>query len=237
MQDNKEQFRQNNPQPYNLTANYSFFIYSSIQPYQLLSHIQTLTHTNIQSQNNIQHDQSRDTPVNHSQNTKKLINLSTLNTQGLSDFTKLRCLSNSVDNRTILLCTETKIKTSSFFPKNINGRAVIYGSSKDLAKNGTALIIGKDLSAHVFKINQTTEFCSSITLKFKNKINILLTAIYLLHGKKDRKEAVNNYNSWLKKPAPTIYTILSWGSLIPTQKTAPQFKRLQQGSNNLYITH
>jgi exonuclease III len=121
-------------------------------------------------------------------NIQDLISLTTLNTRGLNESIKLKSLTNSVNNRSILFCTETKLKKDTTYPKHINGRSIIYGNSNS-AKNGTALIIGKDLSSHVFKITQTTEYCSSIILRFKGKVDILMTALYLPHDKKERRIA------------------------------------------------
>src|SRR5581483_118271 len=96
--------------------------------------------------------------------TRDLITLTTINTKGLNNPTKLKALANHTSDRTILFCTEIKLKQEDNHPKNINGRSIIYGNSGSSARNGTALILGRSLTPHVYKIINHSEYCLSVIL-------------------------------------------------------------------------
>lgn len=154
------------------------------------------THQPLNQDPTISSHSNRNTILSH--NIQNLISFTTLNTRGLNEITKLKILTNSVSSRSIFFCTETKLKKDTTYPRYINGKSIIYGNSIS-AKNGTALIIGEDLSSHVHKIIHTSEYCSSIILKFKGKVDILVTALYLPHDKKERKTASNLLRQSIKK--------------------------------------
>src|SRR6185369_5663551 len=88
------------------------------------SNITSLTNTSISHYSLKNHINPN---FNNKQNIKNFITFTTLNTRGLNASAKLNTLANSVDNRSIFLCTETKLKQDNHYPKNINGRSLIYG--------------------------------------------------------------------------------------------------------------
>jgi hypothetical protein len=176
----------------------------------------TLHHTQstATSSNNISNDPTSSTIQN-------LITFTTINTKGLNNFAKLQALANHTSDRTILFCTETKLKQEDRFPRNINGRSIIYGNSSSSAKNGTALIIGRSLTSHIHKIISHSEYCSSILLKFKGKVNILISAIYLLHDKTERKAATKQVIQMVKTAASNKFHHAILGDFNTYPKNSP----------------
>ena len=176
---------------------------------------------------------SSSTPIHSKEKIKSLLTFSTLNTQGLNVPIKLKNLINSVDNRAILCCTETKLKKDLILPNNYNGRSIIYGSSSS-SKNGTAFIIGKDVKPHVFKILETSEYCLSVILKFKRKTNILFTVIYFPHDSKERKTASKLLHSTIRMARRNNLHHIITGILTHIPKIVLRFRHILPPPNNLF---
>jgi hypothetical protein len=136
-----------------------------------------------------------------------------------------------------MLCTETKLKKGDPHPKNISGRALIYGESNNTARNGTLLIIGKDLSPHVFKICSVSEYCTSIIMKFKGKTNILLTVTYLPHDKKERKLATKQLYQTTKLAIHHKLHHIIMGDFNSYPKSSPSIGAPTSPSKQLIYNH
>jgi hypothetical protein len=122
-----------------------------------------------------------------------------LNTQGNDNWAKLSCLSLSLTHRSIICCDETKPNTNRPFPKRINGNLLISSLPESSSKNGTSILIGKNLTPHIHESFNTSQYWCAIHLKFRPKIDIIITSIYLPHDKDKRSLATSSLISFLRK--------------------------------------
>jgi exonuclease III len=130
---------------------------------------------------------------------------------------------NFVNERTILCCSETKLRKDSKLPNNLFRRSIIYGNSST-SKNGTAIILGKDISPHLFQIIEVSEYCLSISLKFKRKTNIILTSVYLPHDQKERNIAIKQLQSMVKLAQQKNYHHMIMGDFNSYPKSSPSIQ-------------
>jgi exonuclease III len=148
---------------------------------------------------------------NSSNTTRNLISISTINARGLNNPSKLYSLIHGLkNNRAVICCTETK--NNQLFPiKNrVSGTTIISSLPATSAKNGASIILGKDLTKHLFQKFSINEYWTSAHLKFRPKIDIIITSVYLPHNNKERKEAVLSLRQHLNKfPTANFHHILA----------------------------
>jgi len=139
----------------------------------------------------------------HKSNTphiNNLINISTINVRGLNSPEKLHSLTLDLANsRSIICCSETKNNIFKPLSNHSNTHTIISSKPSNSAKNGASIIIGKDISDHIYQTYSYNEFWCSAHLKFRPKIDCIITAIYLPHDNDERKLAVQSLTSHLKK--------------------------------------
>jgi hypothetical protein len=73
----------------------------------------------------------------------------------------------------------------------------------------------------VFKILETSEYCSSMVLKFKRKTNILLTVVYLPHDSKERKSASKLIHSTIRMARQNNFHHIITGDFNSYPKNSP----------------
>jgi exonuclease III len=163
--------------------------------------------SNITNYNHSFHNSSSSTQT---KNITNLLNITTLNVQGLNNRSKLFSLTNQLTNsRSILCCTETKNTKTNPLPKNLYNCSIISSLHSVSAKNGTCIILGSDIKAHIYQTFTINEYWCSVHLKFKPKVNIILTAIYLPHDKTERHIATKSLITHLKSFKTSFHQILT----------------------------
>jgi hypothetical protein len=76
-------------------------------------------------------------------------------------------------------------------------------------KNGASIILSKKFSNHIFKVISTNEYWCSIHLKFKPKVDLLVTAIYLPHDPKERSIALKSLKIYLETADSNMHQVLA----------------------------
>ena len=138
-------------------------------------------------------------PSNNSYIVKNLIDIISLNTQGNDNMAKILALSLSLDPRSLYCCNEVKQNIAHPFPRRINGE-FLFSSIPDLtSKNGTCILVGSDLISHIHETFSENQYWCAIHLKFKPKIDLLITSIYLPHDKEEWKIATSSLIHFLNK--------------------------------------
>jgi hypothetical protein len=127
-----------------------------------------------------------------------LLNISTINTQGLNTKGKLESLANSLINESsIILATETKNNATHRLKNRILNHHIIHSIPSTGSKNGACIILGQESYKHLQKITTLNEYWVAVTLAFKGS-TIELIAIYLPHDLKERKVAIKSLSSHIK---------------------------------------
>ena len=130
---------------------------------------------------------------------KNLINISTINVRGAGDRAKIYSLCQNLRNKRSILCS-TESKQSKVYPlsKKTLNNIIISSEPSVNAKNGTFIIVGEDLGHHIFETKAVNEYWCAIHLKFRPRVNIIITCLYLPHDKKERKIALNSFKDHIK---------------------------------------
>src|SRR3954469_11307309 len=109
--------------------------------------------------------------------------VATCNTRGINDIKKQKDIIewHEKTNNTISIITEIRI--NSITAKTIRNRftnTLIYHSADDEKVNssGVAIIVNKEMAAHIHKISEVAGRCITLILRFKRKVTIAITAIY-----------------------------------------------------------
>jgi exonuclease III len=148
---------------------------------------------------------------NPSNTIRNLINISTINVRGLNSSSKLYSIIQSLkNNRAIICCTETKNNQFSPIKPRVLNTTIISSQPAISAKNGASIILGKDLTKHIFQKISINEYWASVHLKFRPKIDIIVTSLYLPHNPKERKEAIHSLQQHFNKfPTTKFHHILA----------------------------
>jgi Endonuclease/Exonuclease/phosphatase family len=139
-------------------------------------------------------------PTNNSTNTSntstnslpnslsKKFKIGSLNTRGLNDETKFKCLLQYIQNHnyTIFGLSETKLKESTK-KYSSNKNYTIHWSSNENSQAGVALIINKQLFNHHLKTESFKGYVISSYFTFKPKTTICISQIYIPHDKIQKK--------------------------------------------------
>src|SRR5271163_124124 len=122
----------------------------------------------------------------------QLFKIGSLNTRGLNNNTKLKCLLKYTTNNnySIFGLSETKIKESSQIYYKTN-KYITQWSSNESSKAGVALIINRNLFKHHFKTTSFKGYIISAFFNFKPKITLCITQIYIPHDTKNKKETIS----------------------------------------------
>src|SRR5213078_150314 len=76
----------------------------------------------------------------------------------------------------------------------------LFSSIPDLtSKNGTCILVGSDLISHIYETFRENQYWCAIHLKFKFKIDLLVTSVYLPHDKEEQKIATSSLIHFLNK--------------------------------------
>src|SRR3954465_15933451 len=140
--------------------------------------------------------------------------IGTCNTRGLNNQDKQNDVTEwHIDNHmTITSITETRTNNmTNKFLKNHNKEVLIYSTSdpNDINGSGAAIIINRNLGAHIHEIIEESGRAITLILKFKRKTNIAITSIY---NKANRDKRISRQIiEHLKKPN-TSHTELSWAT-------------------------
>jgi len=127
-----------------------------------------------------------------------LLNISTINTQGLNAKGKLESLVYSlINDSSIILATETKNNSTHKLKNKILNNHIIHSKPSTGSKNGACIILGQESYKHLQKITTLNEYWVAITLAFKGS-TIELIVVYLPHDLKERKIATKTLSSHIK---------------------------------------
>ena len=120
------------------------------------------------------------------------LHIASLNTRGLNDETKFKCLLNYIQLKkySIFGISETKIKESSkkYFSNN---NSIIHWSSTNSSQAGVALIINPTLFKHHLKTESYNGYIISSFFNFKPSTTLCITQIYLPHDPNTKKQVIN----------------------------------------------
>jgi len=121
------------------------------------------------------------------------LHIASLNTRGLNDKTKFKCLLKYIQLKNYLIfgISETKIKESSkkYFSNN---DSIIHWSSTDSSQAGVALIINPTLFKHHLKTESYNGYIISSFFNFKPSTILCITQIYLPHDLNIKKQVINH---------------------------------------------
>ena len=123
---------------------------------------------------------SQPTPTSQTPHPLNQLHIASLNTRGLNDDTKFKCLLQFIEikNYSIFGISETKIKESS--KKYLsNNNFTIHWSLTTSIQAGVALIINPHLFQHHLKTETYNGYIISSFFNFKPSITICITQIYL----------------------------------------------------------
>ena len=145
-------------------------------------------------------------PPNSSPSPENL-HIASLNTRGLNDETKFKCLLKFIqkNNFSIFGLSETKIKKSS--KKFIsNNKSIIHWSSTESSQAGVALIINPTLFKYHLKTESFQGYIISSFFNFKPSTTLCVSQIYIPHDPTIKKKVIDqikiliNYNTSLNYP-------------------------------------
>jgi Exonuclease III len=129
-----------------------------------------------------------------------MLKIGSLNTRGLNDDTKLKCLLEYTKNQnySIFGLSETKIKKThqKFYSTK---DYTIHWSSNNNSKAGVALIINNSLFNHHFKTEFLDSYIISSYFSFKPKITLCISQIYIPHDTKNKKKTINYIKNLVHK--------------------------------------
>ena len=150
---------------------------------------------------------SNSLPSQPPQHQKPLL-IKTLNVQGLNTHGKIESLYN--DDYNIISCyTETKNSIAHLLPNKFKNRILINSKPSNSPKNGTMISIHKTLASHIFKTITNNEYWCSILLKFKPKIKLIITVVYLPHNLDERKTAYRSLKQHLSSITNSSHHIVT----------------------------
>jgi exonuclease III len=128
---------------------------------------------------------------------KNLINITSINMQGNDNLAKITSLSYTINSRSIICCSETKQNSLHPFPKKINNNLLVSSLPDTTSKNESSIIISSDLISHIYQTFNPNQYWCAILLKFKPKVEIILTSLYLPHDKNERNIATKSLSKFL----------------------------------------
>ena len=134
------------------------------------------------------------------------LKIGSLNTRGLNEPTKLKCLLQYTtdNNYSIFGLSETKIKTSS--QTHYKSKHFITNwSSNESSKAGVALIINNELYKHHFKTTSFNGYIISAFFKFKPKITLCITQTYIPHDKTNKQLTLNKLKELIQQNQSNNY--------------------------------
>ena len=145
------------------------------------------------------------------------LKISSLNTRGLNEPTKLKCLLQyTIDNNySIFGLSETKIKNSSqIYYKSKH--FITNWSSNETSKAGVALIINNELYKHHYKTTTFNGYIISAFFKFKPKTTLCVTQIYIPHDTTNKQLTLNKLKELIQQNQSNNYIHIIMGDFNST---------------------